>query len=222
MKRCGSPRRAKWPGGSKQERPASCSLSREGRESAAFAGGRATGNVDEGGSRAPVHEVGRVIRLAECTSRRAARLARNDASVVLLPVGAIEQHGPHLPLFVDWLGAEELARRLAPHLRRAGFLPVLAPSLPYGVSPMAADWSGKISLTEKTFLRLVLEILGALANHGFCRFVLVNYQADPGHLRALASVKTDLERRGTLQVLFAGFAPGSSGRLMFHPKVKAL
>ena len=163
-----------------------------------------------------------MIRLAECTSRRAARLARNDASVVLLPVGAIEQHGPHLPLFVDWLGAEELARRLAPHLRRAGFLPVLAPSLPYGVSPLAADWSGTISLTEKTFRRVVVEILRALANHGFGRFVLVNYQADPGQLRALASVKTDLERRGTLQVLFAGFAPGSSGRLMFHPKVKAL
>jgi creatinine amidohydrolase/Fe(II)-dependent formamide hydrolase-like protein len=44
----------------------------------------------------------------------------------LLPLGAIEEHGPHLPLLVDWLGAEELARRLAPHLARSGWHPVLA------------------------------------------------------------------------------------------------
>jgi creatinine amidohydrolase len=60
-----------------------------------------------------------VIRLAERTWPEAARLAKDPRSVVLLPLGAIEQHGPHLPLLVDWLGAEELARRVAPHLRRA-------------------------------------------------------------------------------------------------------
>ena len=54
--------------------------------------------------------------------------------MIILPLGAIEEHGPHLPLLVDWLGAEELARVIAPYLRRAGWRPVLAPSLPYGVS----------------------------------------------------------------------------------------
>src|SRR5215471_3246557 len=75
-----------------------------------------------------------MITLAECTYPEAARLARDPRSVVLLPLGAVEEHGPHLPLLVDWLGAEELARRIAPHLSRAGFQVVLAPSLPYGVS----------------------------------------------------------------------------------------
>src|SRR2546427_7871103 len=65
-----------------------------------------------------------MIRLAERTWPEAARLARDPRSVVLLPLGAIEQHGPHLPLLVDWRGAEELARRVAPHLRRAGWRPV--------------------------------------------------------------------------------------------------
>src|SRR5438046_7874524 len=73
----------------------------------------------------------RLPRLAELTFREAARLARDRRSVVLLPLGAIEQHGPHLPLLVDWLGAEELARRIAPHLSRAGYRPILAPALPY-------------------------------------------------------------------------------------------
>src|SRR5688572_7917369 len=53
-----------------------------------------------------------MIELAECTSLGAGKLARSPRSVVLLPRGAIEQHGPHLPLLVDWMGAEELARLL--------------------------------------------------------------------------------------------------------------
>jgi creatinine amidohydrolase len=55
-----------------------------------------------------------MIRLADLTWPEAARLARDRRSVVLLPLGAVEQHGPHLPLSVDWLGAEELARRRRP------------------------------------------------------------------------------------------------------------
>ena len=130
-----------------------------------------------------------MIRLAERTWPEAARLARDPRSVVLLPLGAIEQHGPHLPLAVDWLGAEALARYLAPHLERAGYRCVLAPSLPYGVSPLAADWSGTVSLRGSTLRRAVGEILAALIGHGFARFVLVNYQADPGQLAAMAAIK---------------------------------
>jgi hypothetical protein len=59
-----------------------------------------------------------MIWLARLTAPEAARLARDPKAVVFLPLGAIEQHGPHLPLLVDWRGAEELARRVAPHLRR--------------------------------------------------------------------------------------------------------
>src|SRR5213076_3468238 len=84
-----------------------------------------------------------MIRLAERTWPEAARLARDPRSVVLLPLGAIEQHGPHLPLLVDWLGAEELARRVAPYLRR----PLLLPGLPYGASPLARGFAGTISLS---------------------------------------------------------------------------
>src|SRR2546422_4585068 len=163
-----------------------------------------------------------MIRLAERTWPEAARLARDPRSVVLLPLGAIEEHGPHLPLLVDWLGAEELARVIAPHLRRAGWRPVLAPSLPYGVSPLAEDWSGTVSLSIATLRRVVGEIIRGLARHGFRRFALANYQADPGHLRAMALIKRDAERGRLVQVLFAGFTPGSSSAAMVNPRVTAL
>jgi creatinine amidohydrolase/Fe(II)-dependent formamide hydrolase-like protein len=149
-----------------------------------------------------------MIRLAELTSPAAARLARDPQAVVLLPLGAIEQHGPHLPLLVDWRGAEELARRVAPHLRRAGWRPVLAPAIPYGVSTLAVGWPGTASLSVATLRRVVVEIVGSLAGHGFRRFVLTNYQADPDHLRAMAGARRALVRRHRVQVLVAGFEPG--------------
>jgi len=163
-----------------------------------------------------------VIHLAELTWPEARRVARSPRAVVLLPLGAVEQHGPHLPLLVDWLGADELARRVAPHLARAGWRPVLAPSLPYGASPLAAAWSGTVSLSPTTTARIVVEIVRALARHGFRRFVLTNYQADPGHLRAIARARRALAR-ARVQVLVAGFAP-DDGRPnpMFDPRVRAL
>ncbi|HKW94372.1 MAG TPA: creatininase family protein, partial [Methylomirabilota bacterium] len=164
-----------------------------------------------------------MIRLAECTYREAGRLARNGRAVVLLPLGAIEQHGPHLPLLVDWLGAEELARHVAPHLERAGHRVVLAPAVPYGASPLAVTWPGTVSLAPATLRRVIVEIVRSLARHGFRRFVLTNYQADPGQLRAMAEAKRELTAGGRLRVLVAGFAPARSRRSpMFDPRVRRL
>jgi creatinine amidohydrolase len=162
-----------------------------------------------------------VIRLADCTHAEAGRLARHPRAVVLLPLGAIEQHGPHLPLSVDWLGAEEIARRLAPHLVRGGYRPVLAPSIPYGVSTLAVGWSGTVSLSAATLRRLVGEVVEALAAPGFRRFVLTNYQADPDHLRAVGGIVRD-GGRGR-QVLVAGFTPGApADNAMTNPRTRAL
>ncbi len=164
-----------------------------------------------------------MLKLAELTFREAARLARDRRSVVLLPLGAIEQHGPHLPLLVDWLGAEELARRIAPHLSRAGYRPILAPALPYGVSTLAVSWGGTVSLSTRTLSRVIVEIVTALAHHGFRNFVLVNYQADPDHLRAMAAAHRALRRRRGIRVAVAGFAPGAKPpNAMLNDRVLAL
>jgi len=169
-----------------------------------------------------------VIRLAERTYPEAARLARDPRSVVILPLGAVEQHGPHLPLLVDWLGAEALAQTVAPHLERAGYRVILAPALPYGASPLAARWPGTVSLTRATLRRVIVEIVAGLAAHGFRRFVLANYQADPAHVRAMGEAKRALLRKraaggGRLEIQFAGFSPEASTRAaMLSPRVLRL
>lgn len=165
-----------------------------------------------------------MIRLGECTYREAGRLARDERAIVILPLGAIEQHGPHLPLLVDWLGAEELARHVAPHLQRAGYRVVLAPALPYGASPLALTWPGTVSLARATLRRVIVEVIGSLARHGFRRFVLANYQADPAHVRAMAEAKRALTRGDRrLRILFAGFSPEARSRAaMLDPRVLRL
>ena len=163
-----------------------------------------------------------MIRLAELTSPAASRMARDPRAVVLIPLGAVEQHGPHLPLLVDWRGAEELAQRVAPHLRRAGWRPILAPSVPYGVSTLAVGWPGTVSLSISTLRRLIVEVIRSLASHGFRRFVLTNYQADPDHLKAIAAARRELGRQ-RLRVLVAGFEPGARPPTpMVNPRVRAL
>ena len=164
-----------------------------------------------------------MIHLAGLTSPEAEKLARDPRVVVLLPLGAIEQHGPHLPLLVDWRGAEELARRIAPHLRRAGWRPILAPSIPYGVSTLAIGWPGTVSLSMPTLRRLIVEVVNGVAGHGFRRFVLTNYQADPDHLKAIAAARRELGRRRRLRVLVAGFEPGKRPPTpMVNRRVQAL
>lgn len=164
-----------------------------------------------------------LITLAERTYREAARLARDPRTLIVLPLGAVEQHGPHLPLLVDWLGAEQIARAIAPFLRKAGYRPVLAPALPYGASPLAARWPGTVSLTPSTLRRVIVEVVSALAGHGFRRFVLTNYQADPGQLAAIAAARRRLEQGRRLQVLVAGFVPGAGpSSPMVNPRVRRL
>ena len=163
-----------------------------------------------------------MIRLADLTSPAAARVARDPRAVVLLPLGAIEQHGPHLPLLVDWRGSEELARRVAPHLRRGGWRPVLVPAIPYGVSTLAVGWPGTVSLSIPTLRRLIVEVVRGLASHGFRRFVLTNYQADPDHLAAIDQARRILARL-RVRVLVAGFAPGVTAPTpMINRRVQAL
>ena len=169
-----------------------------------------------------------MIRLAERTYPEAARLARDPRSVVMLPLGAVEQHGPHLPLLVDWLGAEALADSVAPHLERAGYRVILAPALPYGASPLAAAWAGTVSLSGVTLRRAIVEIVWSLARAGFRRFVLSSYQADRAHVRAMGEAKRVLLSKrapggGRLRIQFAGFSPEASTQAaMLSPRVLRL
>jgi creatinine amidohydrolase len=93
-------------------------------------------------------------------------------AVLLLPLGAMEQHGPHLPLDTDMRIATAVARAAAARLRPV--LPVVvAPALAYGSSGEHAGFAGTLSIGNEA-LELVLVELGRSAGPEFRHVLLVN------------------------------------------------
>ena len=99
-----------------------------------------------------------------------ARLAEVD--VAILPVGAIEQHGPHLPLDTDAYDAEYLARQVAAGCSTPK--PVVLPLIPYGVSYHHEDFAGTISVSPNTLSAMVHEVGMGAARNGVRKLVIVN------------------------------------------------
>lgn len=109
-----------------------------------------------------------------------------DEVIAILPVGALEAHGPHLPLATDVIIAEAMARRGAQVLAGAGKEVVVLPALPYTAAPFAEAFPGTLSLPPATVARLVADIAAELARHHIAWLALANAHLDPTHLAALA------------------------------------
>jgi creatinine amidohydrolase/Fe(II)-dependent formamide hydrolase-like protein len=98
------------------------------------------------------------------------RLRRVD--LALLPVGALEQHGPHSPLDTDSFDARYLAERVAEACTEPR--PLVLPLIPYGVSYHHEDFPGTVSVTNETLARFVYEIGIGAARNGITKLVVVN------------------------------------------------
>jgi creatinine amidohydrolase len=102
-------------------------------------------------------------------------VARTEAAETLLvwPVGALEQHGPHLPVGTDYLTVEWLARNAAQ--QAAEQIPVLvAPTLPFGSSQHHLPFGGTMSLSTEGYYRIVYELAESLISSGFGKIFIVN------------------------------------------------
>ena len=99
-------------------------------------------------------------------------VADSPPDLLVIPVGALEQHGPHLPLGTDTLHAEEVAVRGA---SAAGEIDVLvAPTVAYGCSDHHLPFGSTLSLSTATMLALLRDIIRTAAASGFVRVFLLN------------------------------------------------
>ena len=120
-----------------------------------------------------------MAELGELDSRTFERRLR-DPTLIILPVGALEAHGPHLPLAADQIQAETTARALAD---RIGAL--VAPSIPYGVCHGAAGFPGTVNVPLRTLTDYVQSVLSELARHGARRILVLSGHAAREHMAAL-------------------------------------
>ncbi len=96
----------------------------------------------------------------------------NEVDIALLPVGAIEQHGPHLPLDTDAFDADYLARRVAEACSDPK--PFVLPAISYGVSYHHEGFQGTVSISNETLSRLVYEIGISVSRNGIQKLVIIN------------------------------------------------
>jgi creatinine amidohydrolase len=97
-------------------------------------------------------------------------LPKNDR-VAVIPVGAIEQHGQHLPINTDNVLVENVCSEAT---RRAPSDIVLLPLVPYGACEMTGDYPGTISISPDTLINYIYDVVKSLARHGFTKVLIVN------------------------------------------------
>ena len=102
------------------------------------------------------------------------RLKRVDTAI--LPCGAIEQHGPHLPLDVDFFDANYMAIKVAEACNDPK--PFVLPPIPYGVSYHHSHFKGTLSVTNNALSALIYDIGMALASNGIKKIVILNGHGD--------------------------------------------
>jgi len=109
---------------------------------------------------------------ADYTSKEFAQLD-HERVIAVLPVGAIEQHGPHLPLAVDAAVADGFAKRLADRLPETSPV-VILPTQPVGKSDEHLAYPGTLTLSAETLARVWTEIGASVARSGVRKIVLLN------------------------------------------------
>ena len=124
----------------------------------------------------------------EMTSPEVARALEGGWTTAVVAVGAVEQHGPHLPLLVDAVRGDRLAVEVARLLGHA----LVAPTIRVGCSEHHMAFPGTISLRRSTLEAVCLDYCVSLARHGFARVCMV--PSHGGNFRPLAEMLDDLNR----------------------------
>ena len=132
------------------------------------------------------------MRLFAELNREQLRAAAED-SLVVVPLGATEQHGPHLPTGTDYFTVESLAREAAV-IASASVPVIVTPALPFGSSDHHFVFGGTLSLSTETYYRVLRELVESLVTDGFTRIFLVNGHGGNHELAQLVARDVALKR----------------------------
>jgi creatinine amidohydrolase len=115
-----------------------------------------------------------------------------SGTLVVLPLGATEQHGPHLPSGTDFLTVDHVAREAAAQAS-AGISVIVAPALPFGSSDHHLIFGATLSLGTETYYRVLTDLIRSMAKDGFQRIFLLNGHGGNHELAQLAARDIALE-----------------------------
>jgi creatinine amidohydrolase len=113
--------------------------------------------------------------------------ALEETDICLLSVGAIEGHGPHLPLGTDTLQSTETVKTVQRVLAEEGIRIVVGPTIQFGINPGGMSYPGNITLTPDTLKNVLFEVCESLYHHGFRKIALFLGHDENMHTMAVAA-----------------------------------
>ncbi len=118
--------------------------------------------------------------MAEWTAPRVEAAAKRGA-VAILPIGVMENHGPHLPIGTDAYIALALSRLTADHAATAGREAVVAPTFYWGINGVLSDFPGSFRVRPETAAMLLEDVVRSLLEFGFAQVALISHHGDYVH-----------------------------------------
>lgn len=133
-----------------------------------------------------------------------AALKSGKPVVAILPCGATEAHGPHLPLNTDVLISEGMAAHALPLLAARGYAATVLPPVAYAPANYAAAFAGTITIGAATAKAVLVDIAVSLKGQGFACLALANSHFDPANVAMLREAAQEIGALG-LPVAFPDF-----------------
>jgi creatinine amidohydrolase len=134
-------------------------------------------------------------------------------TVILLPVGSLEQHGPHLPLATDSINVTFLATKAAEASRV-----LVAPTIRPGVSYNHMKFPGTMTLRPETMVELISDMVNSLVSHGFRKIILLNGHGGNNAAIEVAAIKLKEQHpKVVIGVLHAWLLQKEGGKVLECP-----
>lgn len=131
-------------------------------------------------------------------------LQSGKPAIAILPCGATEAHGPHLPLNTDVIISEGMAKHALQALHARGYAATILPPLAYMPAAYAQNFSGTIAVSASAAKVILIDIARSVKAQGFSCLALANSHFDPANVVMLREAADEVRGLG-LPVAFADF-----------------
>ena len=128
------------------------------------------------------------FRVARFTTDELAAAIANLPVALMIPVGAIEPHGPHLPLDTDVIISRAACTRAIPRIEAAGVRALLAPEVAYGVTDCADGFAGAAGVSAAALEGYLHAVMAGWLGNGIAHVCVVSNHLEPAHERTVRAV----------------------------------
>ena len=130
--------------------------------------------------------------------------AAKKGAIMLVPIGVIEQHGPHLPLGTDIYAAYLMCSLIKTELDKQGIVSVIAPPYYFGMNETTGMFPGSITIKRESMIAILTDLFVNYKKHGFNMQFILNHHGDPHHNDAIIEAILSAREQDVEAILIMG------------------